>query len=142
MTVIDLVTNLVEIYCIPDKTAKESFKAFERSWLCQYPHPVRCLHDNGSEFTGHDFQLPLEQAGIKSKNITSLNPQSNRICEQSHVTIGQILRTLVHLRPPSNAVEAANLMDDSPLLIPEWHPWGPPGIAGTCSNRGWMDGRS
>ena len=73
------------------KTAKEAKRALELGWLCRYPRPLRCIHDNGPEFTGHDFQFGLDKAGISSRPVTSLNPQSNGIIEHVHQMMGQVL---------------------------------------------------
>ena len=113
LTVIDPVTNLLEVRLIPNKTAAAAKRALELCWLCRYPRPLTCVHDNGSEFTGHDFQLFLEDAGIKSQPVTSLNPQSNGIIERIHATVGLIFRTMVSLHPPTTRQEADNLIQDS-----------------------------
>ena len=113
LTTIDPVTNLLELCSVKQKMAKESRRALELSWLCRYPRPLRCVHDNGSEFTGHDFQFFLDHAGIKSRPVTAHNPQSNGIIERVHQTVGQILRTLVHAKPPTTADEAALLVEDA-----------------------------
>ena len=68
LTIIDPVTNLQE-NPIENKTAMEAKEALELSWLSRYPRPLRCLHDNGSEIVGHDFQFGLMAAGIQSKPI-------------------------------------------------------------------------
>jgi len=113
LTAIDPVTNLVDIARLNRKTASECFRAFERCWLSRYPRPFRCLHDGGPEFTGHDFAIQLQNAGIRSKPISAQNPQSNGICERVHQTIGQILRTYVQLHPPQTNDDAVLLVDDA-----------------------------
>ena len=111
LTTIDPVTNLLELHPIKQKTADETRQALELSWLSRYPRPVRCLHDNGPEFSGHDFQFGLSAAGIQSKPITANNPQSNGICERAHQMVGQVLRTLVHATPPNSPDEAKRLVE-------------------------------
>ena len=113
LTVIDPVTNLLEIHPMYNKTAASAKRALEHCWLCRYPRPSVCVHDNGSEFIGHDFQFFLTQAGIKSQAVAAHNPQSNGIIERSHATIGLIFRTMISLRPPTNRQEANHLMADS-----------------------------
>ena len=75
LTCIDPVTNLIEIVRLKgQKTADNARILFENHWLSRYPRPLRVVHDNGSEFIGHDFQFPLEYAGIKSVNISPHTP--------------------------------------------------------------------
>jgi len=83
LTCIDPVTNLVELkrhdlnVNLPNggdhtpaqlkaPTAAMSRKAFNEEWLCRYPKPNVILHDNGTKFTGHDFQLKAAANKIKS----------------------------------------------------------------------------
>ena len=96
LTCIDPVTNLVEIVRIDRKTAQHIAQKFENSWLSRYPMPRKCVHDNGGEFIGWEFQKLLEQCGIKDCPTTSRNPQGNAVCERMHQTVGNVLRTLLH----------------------------------------------
>jgi hypothetical protein len=58
LTMINPVTNLLEIAQMnPPYTALEAFRVFESTWLSCYPRLVCCLHDNGPEFCGHEFQF-------------------------------------------------------------------------------------
>ncbi len=113
MTCIDTALNLVELICVDNKTAKHILDKFTQSWLCQYPRPVRCLHDKGGEFIGQNFQWLLEIFGIKDVCSTSKNPQSNAICERMHQTVTNVLRTLVHTNPPQNMAQARDIIDDA-----------------------------
>ena len=81
LTVIDPVTNLLEIYRLQEKSAYHVGQQLENSWLAQYPHPVWCIHDQGPEFKGASFQQILTNNGIENKPTTVKNPQSNAICE-------------------------------------------------------------
>jgi hypothetical protein len=56
LTMIDSVTNLAELIRVPNTTARAAAAAFEVGWLLRYPQPVRLIHDQGTEFTGEDFQ--------------------------------------------------------------------------------------
>ena len=114
LTCIDPVTNLIEIIRIRgNKTADNARRLFENHWLARYPRPARLVHDHGPEFQGHDFQFPLEYAGIKAVNISPNTPTANSIIEASHKTIGQIIRTLIHINPPTNKQNAELLVDDA-----------------------------
>jgi hypothetical protein len=66
--------NLVKLIHIDNKTAKHICDNFIQSWICQYPRPVRCLHDKGGEFIGQNFQWLLEIFSIKDVCSTSKNP--------------------------------------------------------------------
>jgi len=113
LTCIDMVTNLVEIIRVDRKTSAHIRSKFEQSWLARYPWPKRCVHDNGGEFNGHEFQELLVQCQIKDVPTTSKNPQANAICERMHQTVGNILRTLLYSNPPRTVANAADLIDQA-----------------------------
>jgi hypothetical protein len=55
---------------------------FKNIWLSHYPRPQHCIHDQGTEFIGAEFQYMLMQSGIKDDVPTTVqNPQANAICE-------------------------------------------------------------
>jgi hypothetical protein len=56
LTMIDTATNLTELVRIGNKTALHVAQKFENECLFRYPHPVRCIHDQGNEFVGAAFQ--------------------------------------------------------------------------------------
>lgn len=114
LTCIDPVTNLLEIIRLQGpKTAENTRKLFENHWLARYPRPLRIIHDHGPEFDGHDFQFPLDYAGIHAVNISPNTPTANSIIETVHRTIGQIIRTLVHIEPPKTSNEADTIIDNA-----------------------------
>jgi transposase InsO family protein len=106
LTIIDTVSNLVELVRIDEKTSAHIAKKFAQVWLTRYPWPARCIHDNGGEFIGPEFQLLLEGCRIKDVPTTSKNPQANSICERMHQTVGNVLRTLLHGQPPQQITGA------------------------------------
>jgi hypothetical protein len=110
LTCIEPVTNLIEIVYQATTTAKEAWENLRNVWLSRYPRPFRCVHDNGSEFNGHDFQFPLGDAGITSVPISSHTPTSNGIIESIHKTVGQVIRTLVAIYKPTTKDEALQLV--------------------------------
>lgn len=111
LTVIDTVTNLVEVVRIQNKESKHVALQFANHWLARYPLPSNCIHDQGGEFIGWDFQTMLEQNGIHSRSTTAKNPQANSICERMHQSIGNTLRVLSSLSPPDGVQTAAQLVD-------------------------------
>ena len=113
LTCIDPVTNLLEI--VPQKStkAREAAHLFDTCWLSRYPRPRKVVHDNGPEFNGQDFKLFLANAGIDSRPIGSNTPTSNSIIESVHRAVGQVIRTMVHLRPPNSGEEAQRLVESA-----------------------------
>ena len=77
---------------------------------------MRVIHDQGSEFMGAPFQDLLRRAGIKSVPTTARNPQGNSIVEAVHKSVGQVLRTLVHVHNPQT-VHQAKAVCDTALAI-------------------------
>ena len=111
LTTIDVTTNLLEIEPILTQTSAECARAFENGWLSRYPRPMRVIHDQGSEFMGAPFQDLLRRAGIKSVPTTARNPQGNSIVEAVHKSVGQVLRTLVHVHNPQTVHQAKAVCD-------------------------------
>eukprot|EP00804_Cyclotella_cryptica_P019353 CCRYP_006199-RA/>CCRYP_006199-RA protein AED:0.31 eAED:0.37 QI:0/0/0/1/0/0/4/0/415 len=46
LTCIDTVSNLVELITNENKTARHIRNKFTQCWLCHYPRPMHCVHDN------------------------------------------------------------------------------------------------
>lgn len=111
LTIIDLVTNLVEIVRINSKDCRNVTLQFENAWLARYPRPQTVVHDQGTEFTGADFQNNLRLLGIEPRSISAKNPQANAVCERMHQTIGNSLRVLVTLDHPFDQASAEQLVD-------------------------------
>ena len=84
LTIIDTVTNLVEILRVPNMTAQASATALEMAWLYRYPRPVRIIHDQGTEFTGEGFQAMLRRWGIRNAPVGVRNAQANECKQQQH----------------------------------------------------------
>jgi transposase InsO family protein len=112
LTVIDPVTNIVELVRIDNKTSSHVAQKYANTWLSRYPWPEACIHDNGGEFSGLPFQQLLQQCAIRSRATTSRNPQANAICERMHQTVGNILRTLLHGEPVT-AQTAPEIVDNA-----------------------------
>ena len=110
LTSIDPVTNLLEINSLIRKTSDEVSRVFENNWLSRYPRPLRCIHDQGPEFMGMEFQALLKEAGVQSVPTTARNPQGNSIIEAIHKSVGQVIRTLVQVAEPTSAAEANALV--------------------------------
>ena len=112
LTMIDPVTNLLEVVQYPtNNNGIDATRLFEQTWLARYPKPLICLYDQGTEFMNNDFQFMLLNAGIRGKNISSGNAQSNAIIESVHRTIGQVTRTILLADPPTNNDEVKYAID-------------------------------
>ena len=66
LTMIDTVTNLLEIMRLPQAApnAETVMRVFENTWLSRYPKPMTIISDCGAEFIGHEFPQKLLEAGI------------------------------------------------------------------------------
>ena len=93
------------------QTSAGCARAFENGWLLRYPRPLRVIHDQGTEFMGAPFQDLLRHAGIKSVTTTARNPQGNSDIEATHKSVGQVLRTLVHVHNPQTVHQAKVVCD-------------------------------
>jgi hypothetical protein len=116
LTVIDTVSNLLELVRVDEKTLAHVAGKYAQVWLSRYPWPERCVHDNGREFVGPKFQFLLQGCRIKDAPTSSKNPQANAICEQMHQTVGKVLRTLLHGEPPQDIKKAKDFIDEALLI--------------------------
>lgn len=111
LTIIDMVTNLVELVRLENKTSAHVALQFENTWLSRYPKPLHCIHDQGGEFTGYAFQRLLQRMNIHSHPISVKNPQANSICERMHQTVGNSLRAMEAMNPPQGVESAIQMVD-------------------------------
>ena len=72
---------------------------------------MRVIQDQGSEFMGASFPDLLHRAGIKSVPTIARNPQGNSIIKAVHKSVGQVLRTLVHVHNPQTVHQAKAVCD-------------------------------
>lgn len=117
LTVIDTVSNLVELIRIKKKSSENVAKKYAQAWLTRYPWPERCVLDNGGEFVGPEFQLLLQNCQMKDAPTTSRNPTANAICERMHQTVGNVLQTFIHSSPPVLTLKKAEDFVDEALSI-------------------------
>jgi len=110
LTMIDTVSNWVELVRIHNKTSVHIALQFENQWLSRYPRPIRCIFDQGPEFKG-PFQQMLYFTGIKAAPTTVKNPQANAICERMHQVVGNALRVLLYTQPPQDDQQATMIVD-------------------------------
>lgn len=113
LTVIDPVTNLLEIYRLSEKTALYVGMQLQNGWIARYPRPLRCIHDQGPEFMGQDFIDILEHAGIEDVPTAKKAPTSNAICQRIHQTVAQVLATLMYMHPPEHMMHVSDMVDSA-----------------------------
>jgi hypothetical protein len=113
LTIIDNVTNLVELVRIDNKSLQHVANKLEQSWLHRYPIPTSCIYDQGKEFVGWPFTQRLQQYGITGRPTTVKNPQANAICERMHQTVGNTLRVISRLHPPNALPQAQAAVDEA-----------------------------
>jgi hypothetical protein len=77
LTICDPETGWLEIAEIRDKSSEGTAKILDQTWLCTYPRPKRCIHENGNEFLGKEFQELLKSYAIKSFEKTVKNSEAN-----------------------------------------------------------------
>ena len=93
LTIIAPATSWFVISPLPNKESEIVAITFDQQWLCKYPHPLQCIHDNGTEFVGMKFQEMLASYGIQAVNTTVANPKANAIIEHIHQVIANMLGT-------------------------------------------------
>jgi hypothetical protein len=108
LTMIDPSAGWFEVKDVKNKSAKESMNIFDDIWLARYPRHDDKGFDNGGEYKDV-FEELVNNYGIKKKNITPFNPQSNGIIEKVHLTLNDASRA---------AEIVSREMDDK-------YPWGP-----------------
>jgi hypothetical protein len=98
LTMIDMVTSLVEVIRLNNNTSAHVSLHFENTWLSQYPTPIHVIYDQGGECTGYQFQHLLQQLHIhRHPTSTSKNPQqANSVCLRMHQTIGNSFEFYLH----------------------------------------------
>jgi hypothetical protein len=107
-----MVTNLVKIVCVNNKTTAAVTAHFVNARLARYPKPMSCVHDPGLEFLGWNFQeMLLYRNNILSRCTTTKNPQANAICKQMHQSISNSLRVLKQWNPPAGLNNTHALVD-------------------------------
>jgi len=88
LTMIDMVTDPVEVVRIDNKAAARVALQFENTWLSRHPRPAHLICDQGGELTGCAFQSALNRLHTHRHPISAKNPQANSVCERTHQTIG------------------------------------------------------
>ena len=82
---------------ILNKTAAEFADITKKNWFTRYPLPQQIVFDRGTEFMAKLANTCQNNYGLKRKPIKTRSHQSNAIIEQTHRTIGNIIRNLTCL---------------------------------------------
>jgi hypothetical protein len=96
LTMVDACTGWPELALIPTANSRSCANKFDENWLCRYPRPSECGHDNGNEFVGEEFQELLTSYDITSRPTTIKNPTAQSLIERLHLTLGDHLRTPIY----------------------------------------------
>jgi hypothetical protein len=92
LTMIDPSPGWFEVKDVKDKSAREPMNIFDAIWCSRYPRPEYIGFDNGGEYK-NVFEELVNKYGIKKKNSTPFNPQSNGIILRVHLTLNDSFRT-------------------------------------------------
>ena len=74
---------------ITNKTAANIIDITNKTWFTRYPIPQRIVFDRGTKFMAEFAKMCQNDYGLKRKQITTRNPQSNERIEQTHKDIGK-----------------------------------------------------
>ena len=99
---------------INNKNFVEITKPFQQCWLSRYPWMEHCVHDNGGEFRGWEFQRLMKKRNINNMTTLTYNPTANSVCERIHQSMGNILRALLHgHQSPRNLTRMYDLINEA-----------------------------
>ncbi|CAJ1416610.1 unnamed protein product [Effrenium voratum] len=76
-------TGLQIVEEIPQKTAFQTFQSFAKIWLVHYGHPTIVIIDQGTEYTGQEFQGRLHDMGVMVHAIDARSPWQNGKTERA-----------------------------------------------------------
>ena len=113
MTIVDPVTDLVEIARVNSTKSAENAHKFKNAWLAWHPKPEKVVTDNGPEFNGNKWGFMLMDWGIRKGRIFSHAPTANAVVESSHHVVGQILHTTLHGATVNAKDELESAFDDA-----------------------------
>ena len=103
LTMIDEAAGWPEIVPIKNKESKNIAELVDSEWFCRYPRPEYCLHDNGKEFIGNEFEELLQSYGVRSQPTTIKNPRGNAVHERTHLLMAELIRTEGELYVPASS---------------------------------------
>lgn len=121
-TIVDTVTNLLEIVRIDNKKSSNIMQLFTNTWLAQYPWPAQIIQDNEGEFILHDeFQEMMRTLGITAKLTTVKNWLRIHSKCNNRQTIaqndGRYLHVMLYNDLPENEPETTKMIDNALLTL-------------------------
>ena len=112
LTMIDTVTNYLEVIPLRSMTAQHVADTFRNNWLARYPRPMRIIFDQGSEFKG-EFRRLCDNSGIEIHVTGVASPTANAVCERMHKTIADCLRTMQRVLPVRSETDAQQFFENA-----------------------------
>ena len=109
-------SSWLEIAPIQNKFAEEIMTLVDDIWFARYQQCLYCIHDNGGEFIGSGFKETLESYGIKPKATTVKNPQNNRLHENMHIVLCEMIR-IEKLFVPEESIARKRILQCAALAI-------------------------
>ncbi len=79
LTVVNACIQWADATVLINSTVKLTAEKFNQVWRCSKPRPQIIVHDNGTEFTGAEFQEMLSSHIIEAKQTTVKNPTANSL---------------------------------------------------------------
>jgi hypothetical protein len=95
LTMVDACAQWADATVLLNSTAKYAAEKFDQVWLCSKPRPRFIVHNNGTEFTGAEFQEMLSLYNIEAKQTTVKNPTANSLVKQIHSSLEDQLHAKV-----------------------------------------------
>jgi hypothetical protein len=99
LTMIDMVSHLVEVVRVTNETSTHVALHLENAWLARYPKPVNVIHDQGGEFREYEFHQRLRAHHIISRPTTAKIPKQMQFvneCTKLLATPCGHLRLCIH----------------------------------------------
>ena len=85
-------TNFQQVILLPDASAKETAKALIQCWFSHYGPPNMIVCDQGPEFVGKEFSLPVSDYAVMLHYTDTASPWQNSRTERA----GGIFKSRLH----------------------------------------------
>jgi hypothetical protein len=79
LTMVNACTQWADATVLLNSTAKHAAEKFDQVWLCSKFRPQIIIHDNGTKFSGAEFQEMLSLYNINAKQTAVKNPTGNSL---------------------------------------------------------------
>jgi hypothetical protein len=86
---------MVDASVLRNSMARHAAEKFDQVWLCSKPRLRVVVKDNGTEFTGAEFQEMLHLYNINAKQATVKNPTANPLVKRINSTLKDQLQTKI-----------------------------------------------